>query len=63
VVLDDVGKEHRRRSRSELVEHHEFTPDLFELELRQAGFEPVDRRDPFGTRDEPQEWMLVARRK
>jgi predicted methyltransferase len=63
VVLDGVVKEHRQCSRSELAEHHEFTPDLVESELRQAGFEPVDRRDPFGTGDERQEWMVVARRK
>jgi len=63
VVLDGVRKEHRQSSRSELAEHHEFTPDLLESELRQAGFEPVDRRDPFGTGDERQEWMVVARRK
>jgi predicted TIM-barrel fold metal-dependent hydrolase/precorrin-6B methylase 2 len=63
VVIDDVGKEHRKRSRSELTASHEFTPELMETELRQAGFEPVERRDPFGSGGDRQTWMVVARRK
>lgn len=63
VVIDDVGKEHRKRSRSELTESHEFTPDLLETELRQAGFETVERRDPFSASGDRQQWMVVARRK
>jgi predicted TIM-barrel fold metal-dependent hydrolase/16S rRNA G527 N7-methylase RsmG len=66
VVFDRIAKRKERRKdpRQKQVQDHEIAPELVEAELRQAGFEIVELRDPFldRPRGEMVHWLMVARR-
>ncbi|MBK5292252.1 MAG: amidohydrolase family protein [Acidobacteriia bacterium] len=63
VVIDGIEKKDPTRPREELSENHEFTPNFVEADAREAGFEIVERRDPFYSEGVREHWMVVARRK
>lgn len=68
VIVDRVRastrKEGSKRTRDQQTSGHEIAPELVEQELRQAGYEIVERRDPFTERNAGEliNWLIVARR-
>lgn len=64
VVVDYMPLRTRQRPRADQVKNHVLAPEIVEVELKQAGFAIVERRDPFV--DNPDEesafWMIVAER-
>lgn len=66
VVSESIHDGNRNKSRQEQVKEHEIAPDLVDSELREAGFEIVDRQDPFITFTRPPAggfWLIRARKK
>jgi|GEM_PF-2070872 len=66
VLADYISKGRRNEPRSRQVKGHEIAPDVVNEELRQAGFEILDTRDPFILKSEGEGrtdmWLTVARR-
>jgi ubiquinone/menaquinone biosynthesis C-methylase UbiE len=66
IVIEGIHDKNRHLSRELQVKEHELAPDIVEAELRAAGFEILDRHDPFTTfRVAPPGgfWLLRARRR
>ncbi|MPY86958.1 MAG: methyltransferase domain-containing protein [Luteitalea sp.] len=63
VIEEHVADSRRAAAREEQVRSHEIAPALVERELRAAGFDQIERREPF-TRNEEGDarWLIVARR-
>ncbi|MGH9161447.1 MAG: methyltransferase domain-containing protein [Vicinamibacteraceae bacterium] len=63
VIEDHVASARRDATRDAQVERHEIAPAIVERELREAGFELVQRR-ALSSRDEEDQgrWLIVARR-
>ena len=70
VMTEPSQERHRVRSREEQVKNHEIAPGIAEQEIREAGFEIIERTDPFLPPSKELEdfsgaggwWMIVARR-
>lgn len=65
VVIEAIHENLLDKSREQQVKEHEIAPGIVEAELREAGFEIVDRDDAFTTftRSPPGGfWMIRARR-
>ncbi len=66
VAMDRYRLSQRAEPREKQVRAHRMAPELVEAELRKAGFEVTERRDPFLERPDDTEptrmWLLVARR-
>jgi predicted methyltransferase len=64
VVVDREPKSDRADSRDTAMEHHEVSPNEVQKELRQAGFEVINRQDRF-IEDDPfnENWWLITVRK
>jgi ubiquinone/menaquinone biosynthesis C-methylase UbiE len=65
VVVEALHEKYRGLSRELQVKEHEIAPEIVEAELREAGFEILDRDDSFTkfTRDPPGGfWLIKARR-
>jgi len=65
VVIEAIHDNLLDKSREQQVKEHELAPSIVETELREAGFEIVDRDDAFTkfTRSPPGGfWMIRARR-
>jgi SAM-dependent methyltransferase len=63
VLVDSLEPEHRDDSREVQTDSHEIALEFARGDLRAAGFDILDARDPFV--EEPWgdvQWMLVARR-
>lgn len=67
VVVDFIGhgEEKRTRTRDKQVNDHEIAPELVEGELQEAGFDTIERRDPFIDRgpEHLTQWLIVAQRR
>ncbi len=61
VIVDNAALEGWFTERDDQASHHALDPRYAEAELREAGFEIVDRRDQFIVEPYAQ-WMIVARR-
>jgi predicted methyltransferase len=65
VIVEPIEADKRQRSREEQVKEHVIAPDLVEADLREAGFEVLERQDPFveSARFRPGGyWLIRARR-
>lgn len=65
IVIDAIRDNHRALSREQQVKEHEIAPDIVDAELREAGFDILERQDSFTqfTRPPPGGfWMIRARR-
>jgi ubiquinone/menaquinone biosynthesis C-methylase UbiE len=65
IVIESLHERIRTKTRAEQVKEHEIAPELVEAELRDAGFEIVERQEPFTTftRGTPGGfWLIRARR-
>jgi predicted methyltransferase len=65
VIIEAIHEENRRLTREQQIKEHEIAPEIVESELREAGFEIVDRDDVFTrcTRPPPGGfWLIRARR-
>lgn len=65
VVIEAIHDKVRSLSREQQVKEHEIAADIVEGELRESGFEIVDRDDAFTTFTRPPPggfWMIRARR-
>lgn len=65
VIIEALRENNRKLSREQQVKEHEISSEIVEAELREAGFEIVDRDDLFTTFTRPPPggfWMIRARR-
>ena len=64
VVVDAMPVRTRKQPRADQTKNHVLAPEIVERELREAGFEMIDRRDAFVDRpdEERASWMIVAAR-
>ena len=65
IVIESLHDNVRAKTRAEQVKEHEIAPEIVEAELREAGFEIVERQDSFTTFTRPPPggfWMIRARR-
>lgn len=64
VVIEAIREKNRTLSREAQIKEHNIAPGIVDSELREAGFEIVDRVDPFTTLTQPPGgfWMIRARR-
>ena len=64
VVIEAIRDKNRTLSREAQVKEHNIAPEIVDSELREAGFEIVERVDPFTTLTQPPGgfWMIRARR-
>jgi ubiquinone/menaquinone biosynthesis C-methylase UbiE len=63
IVVDYLKPELRDRTRSEQAKQHNIAPAFVELDLKQAGFTLVERRDPYCPGyDRVPTYFIVARR-
>jgi ubiquinone/menaquinone biosynthesis C-methylase UbiE len=64
VVIEAIRDKNRTLSREAQVKEHNIAPEIVDSELRDAGFEIVERVDPFTTLTQPPGgfWMIRARR-
>lgn len=62
VIVEPIAQNRRHTSRAEQQSNHEIAIDYVAEDLRQAGFEIVQRRDPFieNLLDRDTEWLIVA---
>jgi len=64
VVLDNMPLRTRNRPRADQTKNHVIAPEVVEQELREFGFQILERRDQFI--DHPDEestnWLIVAQR-
>lgn len=75
VIVELISPSNRGQTREVQETKHEIGSDFVEAELREAGFQIVERRDPFAYRDKscgrvasyntdvPDWWMIIARPK
>jgi len=64
VVLDNMPLRTRNRPRADQTKNHVIAPELVEQELREFGFQILERRDQFidyGD-EESVNWLIVAQR-
>lgn len=64
VVLDKMPLRTRNRPRADQTKNHVIAPEVVEQELREFGFQILERRDQFidyGD-DESTNWLIVAQR-
>lgn len=70
VIIEPSREAHRNRTRKAQVDEHEIAPSIVDQELRDTGFEILERSDPFIPPSEALKdfsgsgawWMIVARR-
>ena len=64
VVIEAIRDKNRTLSREAQVKEHNIAPEIVDSELREAGFEIVERVDSFTTLTQPPGgfWMIRARR-
>jgi predicted methyltransferase len=64
VIVEPIEDDRRSQPREEQVKQHEIAPDLVEADLREAGFEVLDRREHFteSTLRPGGFWLIRARR-
>lgn len=65
LVIEAIHDNIRAKTRAEQVKEHEIAPEIVEAELREAGFEIVERQDSFTTFTRPPSggfWLIRARR-
>ncbi len=65
VISEAIHDENRSKSRELQIKEHEITPDVVEIDLRDAGFEIVKRRGPFFEFTRPPKggfWRIRAHR-
>ncbi len=65
IVIEPIRDNNRTKTRAEQVKEHEIAPDIVEVELRDAGFEILERQDSFTSFTNPPTggfWMIRARR-
>lgn len=62
VVIESIRDDNRAKTREQQVKEHEIAPEIVEAELREAGFEIIERQDPFTTFTRGAFWMIRARR-
>ncbi|MBI1895555.1 MAG: amidohydrolase family protein [Acidobacteria bacterium] len=64
VIVDMIGRgeERRKQPRSKLIGDHEIAPAMVESEMKEAGFEIGERRDPFTTDGDKDRFLVVGRR-
>jgi len=65
VVSEGIHDDNRGKSREQQVKEHEIAPDFVDSELREAGFEILDRQDPFMAFIRPPKggfWLIRARK-
>jgi ubiquinone/menaquinone biosynthesis C-methylase UbiE len=66
VVSEAIGEKYRNLSRELQVKEHNIAPDIVEAELREAGFEILERDDSFTTFKRAVAggyWLIKARRR
>jgi predicted methyltransferase len=62
VIVEPIVESRRGESRERQESSHEIEPKYVEADLREAGFEVLELRDPFTRRPAgDSEWLLVAR--
>jgi hypothetical protein len=63
VIVEPIANNRRKTSRADQQSNHEISSDFVAEDLRQAGFEIVERREQFveNLLDRDTEWMIVAR--
>lgn len=63
VIVEPIAQNRRQTSRAQQQSNHEIAIDYVAEDLRQAGFEIVERRDRFieNLLDRDTEWLIVAR--
>jgi ubiquinone/menaquinone biosynthesis C-methylase UbiE len=65
IVSEAIHDNNRAKTRAEQVKEHEMAPEIVEAELREAGFEIIERQDSFITFNRPPPggfWLIRARR-
>lgn len=65
IVIEAIHENNRTKTRAEQVKEHEMAPEIVEVELREAGFEIIERQDAFTSFTRPPPggfWMIRARR-
>jgi len=65
IVSEPIHDNNRGLTREQQVKEHEIAPELVEAELREAGFEVLERQDPFMSFSRPPSggfWLIRARR-
>lgn len=65
IVIEAIHDNIRTHSREQQVKEHEIASEFVEAELREAGFEILEKQDPFTTFTRPPPggfWMIRARR-
>ena len=62
-MIEAIRDKNRTLSRAAQVKEHNIAPEIVDSELREAGFEIVERVDPFTTLTQPPGgfWMIRAR--
>src|SRR5262249_18502082 len=60
VIVEPISEKRREQSREQQVAVHEIAVPFVEQEAREAGFRIRHLRDPFTTRSDVVEWLLVA---
>lgn len=60
VIIEPISENRRAGSREQLVGVHEIAVGFVEQEAREAGFRIQRLQDPFTTRRDIHEWLLVA---
>src|SRR4029450_2970179 len=64
IVSEAIRDNNRAKTRGHQAKEHEIAPELVEAELREAGFEIVERQDSFTTFTRPPPggyWLIRAR--
>jgi predicted methyltransferase len=64
VVLDNMPLRTRNRPRADQTKNHVIAPEVVEQELREFGFQILERRDQFidYPDEESTNWLIVAQR-
>lgn len=64
VVVDNMPLRTRSRPRADQTKNHVIAPEVVEQELREFGFQILERRDQFidNPDEESVNWLIVAQR-
>jgi predicted methyltransferase len=64
VVVDNMPLRTRNRPRGDQTKNHVIAPEVVEQELREFGFQILERRDQFidYADEESTNWLIVAQR-
>jgi predicted methyltransferase len=67
VLMEGIWDSREAHSRDEQIKHHQLAPQLAKQEVKSAGFEIVELRDPFLERPPDEDgksrwWVLIARK-